>query len=115
MNKKIALKTKDSLLVVDIKDIIYFEKEKKNIKVVLKNKNNLYIKNSMKNLQYILENENLYNIYFFKPHCSFMINAVHISAIKSTQVIMSNRDFIPISHSNRKNFSQLIKSNLYMI
>lgn len=39
---KIALNVKNSLIVVDIKDIIYFEKEKKYIKVILRNQKNIY-------------------------------------------------------------------------
>lgn len=117
MNKKIALNTvKDPLLIVDIKDIIYFEKDLKLIKVQLRNyKENAYLKMSMKNLQCILENENLYNLYFFRPHCSYIVNVIHINVLKSTQVIMSNKDSIPISYSNRKTFVQLISKKFCLI
>lgn len=117
MSQKLALNIlKDSLLLVDINDIIYFEKEKKLIKVVLKNYNkDAYIKMTIKNLQCILENENLYNLFFFKPHCSYMVNIRHIHILKSNQIVMSNKEFIPISHSNRKSFVQLVKKSFCLI
>ncbi len=77
MLKKIALNEKNNLEVVDIKDIIYFEKEKKYIKVLLRNNKIIYIKNSIKKLQNTLEKEDLFNVYFFKPHCSYIINLIH--------------------------------------
>lgn len=112
---KIALNVKNSLIVVDIKDIIYFEKEKKYIKVILRNQKNIYIKKSIKYLQFILEKENLYNMYFFKPHCSYIINLINVLDLDSTSLIMSNKDIIPISPSKKNIFYNLIKKRLLII
>ncbi len=72
ITKKIALNADNSIVLIEVRDIIYFEKEVKKIKVVLRNhKETFYIKKSLKNLQIILEEAHLFNTYFFKPHGSY--------------------------------------------
>lgn len=115
MLKKIALNEKNNLEVVDIKDIIYFEKEKKYIKVLLRNNKIIYIKNSIKKLQNTLEKEDLFNVYFFKPHCSYIINLIHIIDLDPKFLIMSNKDIIPISASQKKMFYNLIMKEIFII
>ncbi len=71
---KIALNVKHSLIVVDIKDIIYFEKEKKYIKVILRNQKKYILKKVL----------NIYNLYLKKKIytiCIFLNHIVHLLLI----------------------------------
>ena len=115
--QKLALNIlKGPLFLVDINDIIFFEKENKLIKVVIKNyKKPVYLNMSMKSLQNILENKTLFNIYFMRPHCSYIVNINHIKVLSSKQLLMSNKEYIPISSSKHKSFFKLISNNMDII
>lgn len=97
--------------LVDINDIIYFEKEKKNIKIIFRNATSTSFKLSMKDLQALLDKQKLYNTYFFRPHCSFIVNIKYISEIKGKQILMANRSCIPISQSHKTEFLKKLIDN----
>lgn len=54
-------------------------------------------------------------MYFFKPHCSFIINLINVIDLDSTNLIMSNKDIVPISPSKKNIFYNLIKKRLLII
>lgn len=98
--------------MVDINDIIYFEKENKKIKIVFRNSTRAsYCTLSIKNLQTLLDNQKLYNIIFFRPHCSFIVNIKYIKEIKGKKILMSNKDCIPISDKYKTDFMNNVVDN----
>lgn len=110
MNKKLIFNIyKSTLLITDINDIIYFEKNNRKIKVYLRTyPKEILIQMNLKNLCTYLENKNLYNNYFFKPHNSYILNINYIKIINTTSVFMFNGDEIPISNQNKINFTTKI-------
>lgn len=108
---KIALNIKKGkVLLVEVNDIILFEKCDKYIKIILCNSSIEYMKMSMKNLTEFLDNKNL-NLRFYKPHCSFIININYIKCIYSKSIKMSNKLVVPISNRKNNDFMNKIKEN----
>lgn len=112
---KLSLKAKGNLIIIDISDVISFEKENNYIKINFKNSQGVYIRTTMKKLQETLKEKNLYGIHFLKSHCSFIVNIKHIKELNSRQILMSNKDKIPISNSYRKSFLCSVRENLTSI
>lgn len=67
---------------------------------------------SIKELQRFLEEREIYNIDFFRPHCSYIVNINYIKLFNNNQIIMFNKDKIPISYSKQKDFIKKIELNL---
>lgn len=102
------------MLILNINDIILFEKSDRLIKVYLRIPNavyTVYMNISMKKLTLNLEENELLKI-FHKPHYSYIININHIKCIKSQSILMSNKLIIPISNNNKNIFKNSIKENL---
>lgn len=100
------------MLIFKIRDILYFEKDNKFIKIVLKNNKPVHIKMSIKQLVSILEEKKFYEIFFFRPHCSFIVNINYVQLLNSKQLVLINKDKIPISHAYQKSFIKKITQNL---
>lgn len=111
--KKIILNIScNDLEIVDINDIVYFEKEKRKIKVIFRNSEKVsYSKLNMKSLQILLDEQKVYNNIFFKPHCSFIVNIKYIREIKGKQILMANKDCIPISDTYKTAFMKKVIDN----
>ncbi|MFI3230658.1 MAG: LytTR family DNA-binding domain-containing protein [bacterium] len=80
------------------KDVIYFESQKKKIKVVNSNINNnaneFY--GSLEKLK-----ESLPEV-FIKTHRAYIVNFFHVKSLKSSSLVMSNGDTVPVSRNNIK-------------
>jgi DNA-binding LytR/AlgR family response regulator len=69
---------------------------------------------SMSKLCTFLEDNNLLNTYFFRTHCSFIVNIKYINIIKNRTIILNDyyENEIPISNSRNIQFKNMIKNNL---
>ncbi len=103
------------LIIFEIDKIVYFEKCIKKIIVHLEPSQKVEILNtSMNKLCTFLKDNNLLNTYFFRSHCSFIVNKKYINIIKNRTIILNNHyeDEIPISNSRKNEFKNMIKNNL---
>lgn len=68
----------------------------------------------MKKLCSFLQENKLLNTYFYRTHCSFIVNIKYISTIKPRYVIIDSKyeDEIPISNSRRNDFYNNIRERL---
>jgi DNA-binding LytR/AlgR family response regulator len=81
---------------IPVKDIIYFESNDKEIKIVtLNNEDNFYGK-----IQDVYETVAKYQ--FVKIHRSYIVNYLHATLFKYDEVIMTNGVQLPISQAKRK-------------
>ncbi len=113
MNTKLLFNINKAKLILEVQDILYFVKESKLIKIVLKKHKNYYVNMNIKELQSLLEEKGLYEIYFFRPHYSYIANINYIKLFNSNHIIMLNADKIPISHSRQKEFIKKLETSLH--
>ncbi|MBE6844949.1 MAG: response regulator transcription factor [Ruminococcus sp.] len=81
---------------VAIKDIIYFESDKRKIIIHYNNKEDEFY-GSLENIAQQLGKHN-----FLQVHKSFLINCIHVRKCKYESLEMSNHMIIPIAQSKRK-------------
>lgn len=111
MNRKIVFNIRNSqLLILDINDIIYFEKSDRKVKARLRNyPKEILININIKKLCLLLEEKNFYNVILLKPHCSYVVNINYIKIINPHNIIMINGDELPISNNKRADFLKKLK------
>ena len=104
-NKKICLKNKSDMIVLNTDDILYVEVIRKEITIYTESEK-YSIKMSLKSLEDMLNGKN-----FFKCHNSYLINLDKISHID--QHFATIKDFkIPISRPKYKEFKIALASHL---
>lgn len=92
-HKTLSIKTKDSLHMILINDIVYFEVFKKII-VVHTLKEKFEFQGTLKD---IMNNPDL--LTFIQTHKSYYVNMEYIKDIKKTDIFLSTNDKIPLSRS----------------
>ena len=117
MNSKLAFNLPNSkLLLLDLNNIVYFEKDGKSINICLNdNTKEDYLNMSMKGLSDLLKEKELYGVLFLKPHCSYIVNINYIKIVNTRSILMTNGTEIPISNNKRIDFKNKIKENLSII
>lgn len=104
-NKKICLKNKSDMIVLNTDDILYVEVIRKEITIYTETEN-YSIKMSLKSLEDMLNGKN-----FFKCHNSYLVNLDKVSHID--QHFATIKDFkIPISRPKYKEFKIALASHL---
>ena len=104
-NKKICLKNKSDMIVLNTDDILYVEVIRKEITIYTETEN-YSIKMSLKSLEDMLNGKN-----FFKCHNSYLVNLDKVSHID--QHFVTIKDFkIPISRPKYKEFKIALASYL---
>lgn len=98
-DQTIVLKTSDQRYVIKIKDIIRLEADGAYTKFKCVDQN-LIISKNLKHYQNILNDK------FIRCHQSHLINSIHITGMQQNQLLLSNKEEIPIS--NRKK-TEIIK------
>ncbi len=102
------------LMIIDINEIINFEKHDKHIKInILNGSKEVYINRTMKSL-FIFLNDNMLDN-FYKSHYSFIININHIKCVNSKVISMTNNIKIPISNRYKENLMNSIKNRFLEI
>lgn len=97
-NEIFVARTKNEIYKIPLKRVLYFESKGKKIGVVSSDEYFEYYDN----MENIINKMN--NFRFISPHRSYMTNYDHILKIKSTEIIMSNQDVIPLSRNKAKEF-----------
>ncbi|SFL36468.1 two component transcriptional regulator, LytTR family [Lachnospiraceae bacterium KH1T2] len=102
--KKIILKDEEDLMMVAVKDIIYFEAQNQDIKIITLKKE--YTR------RYNLRDyeEELSEYGFIRCHRSYLVNLEHVSRISGKEMIMDNDHKIPLSRMKEKKVRQALFS-----
>jgi len=87
---------------VPTKEIIYFESELRNVKIVLNDDVRIY-REKLNHIEKILMQA---RVEFWRIHQSFLVNRRHIYQIKYSEVKMSNGIVLPISEGRRNHIRQ---------
>jgi DNA-binding LytR/AlgR family response regulator len=112
-NKLIFHIENSNLLILDVNDILYFEKKERRVKIKLKrSQDEIEINTSIKNLCIYLSEVGVYDKIFFRPHCSFVVNINYIKILKHKNVILQNGYSIPISNNKKDEFLNKIEKQL---
>ncbi len=101
VDKKIVLKTTNQNHIINTQDIIRLEADGAYTNFITTSKKIITSKN-LKYYQEILDDN------FIRCHQSHLINKNHIKGVKSSSIIMSNSDLVPISSRKKVEISKLI-------
>lgn len=106
--KSISLKfdTDNGAINIEVKDILYFEKQDRKIKIVTFN-NEFYMKQKISTLAEQLQ---IYN--FYSPHVSFLVNLDYVTDIRNYTVSMIKDNEIPLSQRKSKEFHAALNDYL---
>ncbi|MBV8325123.1 LytTR family DNA-binding domain-containing protein [Chryseobacterium sp.] len=100
----IVIKTEGMHRKVFLSQIIYFESQGNDIKIVLSTKETLLTKTKMTDLQMILSSKG-----FVRIHRSFMINTNFITAFNHDEILLGNHQ-IPIGRSYKQELDTYLSS-----
>ncbi len=98
-NKKLLLRTSDTLHLVDINNIMYCRSDNSYTTFYLIDEQEIIVSKSIKEYEEMLSEYD-----FIRPHQSFLVNLCHVTKIDKTDggfMVMKNKKGIPIS-SRRK-------------
>ncbi|GEN71423.1 LytR/AlgR family response regulator transcription factor [Chryseobacterium lathyri] len=98
----IIIKTEGMNRKVFIQEIVYFESQGNDIKMVLANNENIISKHTITELEAILSGRN-----FVRIHRSFMINAQFMTAFNNNEVLLGIHH-LPVGRSYKNEFNALI-------
>jgi DNA-binding LytR/AlgR family response regulator len=109
-NVSIEKKTEEFILLraeglqrkIVLKDIIYFEGNGNDVKVVLKGDSHLIAKNKISELNDVLSRKG-----FVRVHRSFLINSEYVTAFNNDEVVLEKYS-IPIGRSYKKEYDDFI-------
>lgn len=107
-NRKIVLRTTDSMFVVKISDVSHCKSDNSYTTFVLNSKREILVSKGMCEYVGILEEYG-----FARPHQSYMVNINQIHKIDKTDggfVVMENGSEIPISTRRKQQFLSLLES-----
>jgi two-component system LytT family response regulator len=105
-SKKIAIPIQDSILFLNIDDILYIKSESNYSTIQLKNSKSILASKTLRHF------EDLLNGYqFYRIHASYLINLAEITKYKKTEggsIVMSNGEEIKISRGRKDDFLKLL-------
>ena len=105
-NKKLVLRTQNSMHIVDISDIHFCKSDNSYTTFFLDDNESILVSKSLKDYESILKEYG-----FFRPHQSYLVNLNHIKKVDKTDhgfLIMKNKKEIPISIRQKKNLIDLL-------
>mgnify|MGYP001047389896 FL=1 len=109
----ICLDVNNEIVVLVLRDIIYFEFVERKVKVVTKN-GDKYLRISLKT---IYERVKEYN--FGMPHKAFLVNFYYVKGIKNNEIVLENQKNIPIAQKRaakfRKEFFDFLHKVYYVL
>lgn len=107
-NKKLVLRTSDSIHVIDISDIHFCKSDNSYTTFYFKEDEKILVSKSLKDYESLLKEYG-----FFRPHQSYLVNLNHIKKVDKTDhgyIIMKNNREIPISTRQMKSLVGLLDS-----
>ncbi len=102
--KKLMLKDSEDMNLVPIKDVIYMEAQNQDIKIVTEQKE--YSRRY--NIKDYEDELRMYN--FVRCHRSFLVNMAHVVRISKNEVMLDNKESIPLSRTKEKQVKEALLS-----
>jgi two-component system LytT family response regulator len=105
-NKKLVLRTSDSMHIVDVNDICFCKSDNSYTTFYFEGGDKIMVSKSLKDYEGLLTEYN-----FFRPHQSFLVNLNHIKKVDKTDggfIIMKNKKEIPVSSRQMKNLVRML-------
>lgn len=98
MNVYFSFKTRDEIIKLEYKKILYFESDNKKIKIYTFDR--MYeFSGALKKYASVIEKES-----FCSPHKSFYVNLNYIETIRNDEILLTGNITIPVSKSRKKSF-----------
>lgn len=106
-NKKLVLRTSDSMHIIDISTIYYCKSDNSYTTFYFEGGEKILVSKSLKDYQGLLTEHG-----FFRPHQSFLVNLNHIKKVDKTDggfIIMKNKKEIPVSSRQMKSLVGILE------
>ncbi len=107
-NRRIVLKTAESLNVVDVCDITYCQSDNSYTTIFMKDGSHILTSRGLKEYEELLTEYG-----FFRPHHSFMVNLNFISKLEKSDggyLVMKDKKQIPVSTRRKASLIQILES-----
>ncbi|NLU38637.1 MAG: response regulator transcription factor [Bacteroidales bacterium] len=107
-NRRIVLKTTESISIVEITDIVYCRSDNTYTTFYLNNKDKILISRPMKEYEEILADYG-----FFRPHQSFLVNLQYISRLDKSDggfLVLKDKTEIPVSIRRKSKLVQVLEN-----
>lgn len=85
-----------------LSDILYFESQGNDVKIILENEEKIVTKNKIMDLENSLSDKG-----FIRIHRSFLINSKYVTAFNNNEIIL-NKYNLPVGRSYRKEFDDFV-------
>ena len=106
-NRKIVLRTQESIFLVELEEILYCESDNSYTTFHLEDDKTILVSKSIKEYEQMLTPYR-----FFRPHQRYMVNLNKIERIDKVDggsIILKNKTSIPISHRRKQALMDLLK------
>lgn len=106
-NKKLVLRTSDSMHIVDISDIYFCKSDNSYTTFYFQEDDNIVVSKSLKDYESLLAEHD-----FFRAHQRYLVNLNHIKKVDKTDggfIIMKNKKEIPVSQRQMKKLVGLLE------
>jgi two-component system, LytTR family, response regulator len=107
-NRKIVLKTAESINIIEISDIGYCKSDNSYTTFYLRNKEKILVSKGMKEYEELLTDYG-----FFRPHHSFLVNLQYVSRMDKSDggfLILKDHTEIPVSTRRKAKLIQVLES-----
>jgi two-component system, LytTR family, response regulator len=107
-NRRIVLKTTESISIVEINDIIYCRSDNTYTTFYLNSKEKILISRPMKEYEEMLSEYG-----FFRPHQSFLVNLLYISRLDKSDggyLVLKDHTEIPVSIRRKSRLIQVLEN-----
>ncbi|MPS72784.1 MAG: response regulator transcription factor [Chryseobacterium sp.] len=98
----IIVKTDGLNRKIILSDILYFESQGNDVKIILENEQKVVTKNKITDLENSLSNKG-----FVRTHRSFLINSKYVTAFNNNEIIL-NKYNLPVGRSYKKEFEDFV-------
>lgn len=106
-NRKIILRTMESIYLVALEDIVHCESDNSYTTFFLADNKEILVSRGIKDYEQMLSPYR-----FFRPHQRFLVNLNHVERIDKSDggsIIMKNKKTIPISHRRKQALMDFLK------
>ncbi len=107
-NRKIVLRTMESIFLVDLQDILYCESDNSYTTFFLADNRQIIVSKGIKEYEQMLSPHR-----FFRPHQRYLVNLNQIERIDKNDggaIILRNKTSIPISHRRKQALMDFLKA-----
>lgn len=104
VSEKISIKTKSETVIIDLKNTLYLSSNAHKL-IITEN-------GSQKEINYKLsEAAKLLPVYFIQCHKSFVVNAYHVASYNFRQIVLDNKEILPVSRKYSQSMRNAMLKN----